>query len=78
MMFNFKKLLLAFLAARSIQAGRPSRRAHFDWDKTDFVYVFIKSLDKFSSLTEWQTRVWRLVYLCPGNRGEPEFFVHWR
>lgn len=35
----FKKLLLALLAARSIEAARDSRRAHFDWDKTDFVYV---------------------------------------
>ncbi|KFY50400.1 hypothetical protein V495_00284 [Pseudogymnoascus sp. VKM F-4514 (FW-929)] len=36
----FKKLLLALFAARSIEAGRDSKRAHFDWDKTDFVLAF--------------------------------------
>ncbi|KFY53447.1 hypothetical protein V496_07602 [Pseudogymnoascus sp. VKM F-4515 (FW-2607)] len=36
----FKKLLLALLAARSIDAGHSSKRAHFDWDKTDFVLAF--------------------------------------
>jgi hypothetical protein len=66
----FNKLLLALLAARSIEAAPPSRRAHFDWDKTDFVYVLTKSLGEFSSLTGSQTCVWRFVYLCAGYRRE--------
>lgn len=63
-------LLLALLAARSIEAAPPSRRAHFDWDKTDFVYVLTKYFDKFPSLNGSQTRVWRFVYLCAGYRRE--------
>ena len=73
----FKKLLLALLAARSIEAASHSRRAHFDWDKTDFVYVLTESPGAFS-LTGWQTRVWRLVYLCAGYRGESRLLVYWR
>lgn len=54
----FKKLLLALVAARSIEAAGHSRRAHFDWDKTDFVYVLTESFDALPSLITWQTRVW--------------------
>lgn len=43
----FKKLVLALLTARSIEAGRHSGRAHFDWDKTDFVFVLTETFDAF-------------------------------
>lgn len=49
----FKKLLLALLAARSIDAGHSSKRAHFDWDKIDFVYVLTKTFGAIVLADGW-------------------------
>jgi hypothetical protein len=70
----FKNLLLALLAARSIEAGRDSKRAHFDWDKTDFVYVLVTGLP--TQLYYWQAG--RLAFgdsytFVQGTEGNKDF-----
>lgn len=66
----FKKLLLALLAARSIEAGRDSRRAHFDWDKTDFVYVLIATFDAIV-IADWlvDSRLAIRIPMCRVQKG---------